>query len=95
MFKKLGLIGLGISFAVVFFSGCAKHSPSYHSYQYYSKHKKQALKVYTFCNKNYPGWQNQEPENRTAAKRLANCANARNGYMRQNIFKVPKPPQMK
>jgi hypothetical protein len=94
MFKKISLIGLTISFMVILFSGCAKYTPPYHSYKYYSKHEKQALKVYSFCNKNYPGWQGQEAENRAAATRIANCANARSGYMIHNIFTVPKPPKL-
>ena len=93
MFKKIFLLN-SLLFLVLSFSGCAKYSLPYHSYKYYLNHKKQALKVYDFCNKNYAGWQNQEIENRAAAKRLTNCANARSGYMIQNIFKPPKPPHL-
>ena len=92
--KKIFLLS-SLLFIALNFAGCAKYTPSYHSFKYYSKHKKQALKVYDFCDKNYPGWQNQEPENRAAAKRLANCANAKSGYWIQNIFKPPRPLHLK
>jgi len=77
MLKK-SFILFSFVFIVFALSGCAKQGLPYHRDSYYIKHPKQAEKVLNFCNKNYPGWDNQLPVNREQASRLGNCANAWN-----------------
>jgi len=84
VFLLLGvLIIMGLSF-----SGCAKKKLKDYSYYYYVKHKKQAQKVVNFCNKNYPGWQNQEPDSFSSDARLNNCSAA-------NMAITPPTPPIK
>ncbi|MHB1646721.1 MAG: hypothetical protein ACYCSW_09505 [bacterium] len=82
MFKILRLagIGIGILMMVMLFAGCAKYTPAFHSNKYYLKHKKTALKVYNWCDKNYKGWQNTLPRHEFSkwGKEWTNCANAGN-----------------
>lgn len=73
MKKKLFLLLFGV-FIVSGLSGCAKSAPTFHNNKYYLKHKKTALKVYKWCNKNYPGWRQELPINQS--KKWINCANA-------------------
>ncbi|MHB1645620.1 MAG: hypothetical protein ACYCSW_03820 [bacterium] len=79
MKKKLFLI-LIAGFFVFGLSGCAKYTPAFHSNKYYLKHKKTALKVYNWCDKNYKGWQNTLPRHEFSkwGKEWTNCANAGN-----------------
>jgi len=77
MLKK-SFILFSFLFIVFALSGCAKQGLPYHSHKYYLKHPKLAEKVNNFCNKNYPGWDNQIPTNREQTERLTNCSNAWN-----------------
>jgi hypothetical protein len=87
--KKLLLILIAGFFAFGL-SGCAKKTVLQdHSVYYYFKHKKTALKVYKWCNKHYPGWQNQEPDGASSAARLNNCSSAAKAYLPR-----PKPPKL-
>ncbi|RZD18990.1 MAG: hypothetical protein EVG15_02490 [Candidatus Acididesulfobacter diazotrophicus] len=88
MKKKLFLV-LIAGFFVFGISGCAKKTLQDHSVYYYLKHKKSAEKVYKWCNKNLPGWQNQEPDSASSAARLNNCSAAATAYLPQ-----PKPPKL-
>jgi len=75
MLKK-SFILFSFLFIVFAFSGCAKQGLPYHGHKYYRKYPKQAEKVLNFCNKNYPGWQDQTQVNREQALRNQNCMNA-------------------
>jgi len=78
MLKK-SFILFSFLFLVFTLSGCAKKELPYHSWNYYYKHEKQAKKVRNFCNKNYPGWQEQMLDTnltREQIQRLTNCSNA-------------------
>jgi hypothetical protein len=78
-----GFIAFGLS-------GCAKKTTlKDYSVYYYLAHKKLARKVYNFCNKNYPNWQNQAPDSASSAARLNNCSSAAYAYLPR-----PKPPKL-
>jgi len=75
MLKK-SFILFSFLFIIFALSGCAKQGLPYHGHKYYRKYPKQAEKVLNFCNKNYPGWQDQTLVNREQALRNQNCMNA-------------------
>ena len=75
--KRLFLIA-GVIFAGLSLSGCAKSNPgaAYHSYSYYTKHRKQAKATYEACEKIPAGvWHSPRFE---LSKKPENCFNAGN-----------------
>ncbi|RZD14328.1 MAG: hypothetical protein EVJ47_06580 [Candidatus Acidulodesulfobacterium ferriphilum] len=74
--KKLILIA-GIIITGLALSGCAKNPAMvYHRYSYYTKHHKQAYRVYAACKK-IPDFVNQKKSiNFDVSKENKNCFNA-------------------
>jgi hypothetical protein len=85
--KKLFLIA-GVIITGLVLSGCAKSNPAaaYHSYSYYTKHKKQAKAAYEACEK-IPAFVNQNLKKFVLSKENENCFNAQNVFFhRRNDF---------
>ena len=74
--KRLFLIA-GVIFAGLALSGCAKSNPAaaYHSYSYYTKHKKQAYATDKACEK-IPKFITQKSKKFDMSKENRNCFNA-------------------
>ncbi|MHB1646228.1 MAG: EexN family lipoprotein [bacterium] len=83
--KKMFLI-FGVLIFAGLLSGCAKNNPAmiYHSYSYYTKHKKQAKATYAACKQN-PDFTSQKSRRFDLSKENTNCWHAYNNII--NHFK--------